>query len=186
MTTTNNKHNHSERGYTLYASFIPIVLIILIIVGAGYFLLKGEFQMPKLGKDMAEVRRIEGFPTVAYTNGQLDKQRVVIKSTEELNEFLDMVDSTGQLIVLENINFEKEFLIGAATETNETSGYEMKIKKLIADKERKLLTVSLQETRPGDTCEVDIQNNVAVDIVAISKTDWEINFERVTKTDECQ
>ena len=68
MTMTNPKLNElNEKGYTLYASFIPILLIIAILFGPGYFLLKGEFDFPTLGSDKTEVRRFDGFPTVAYT-----------------------------------------------------------------------------------------------------------------------
>ncbi len=176
-----------QRGYTLNASLVPVLLIVGIIIGAGYFLLRGEIELPKLGTDRTEVRRLDDFPTVQFTKEELDDNvRVVITSQEELNDFLNMIDSTGQLVLTENINFEKEFLLGAATESRDTTGYTTKIKKIHEDKEDKSLVVTIEEVKPGEFCEVDTQNNIAVDIVAISKTDWDIEFEKETKTDECE
>jgi hypothetical protein len=31
-----------------------------------------------------------------------------------------------------------------------------------------------------------MDNNIAVDMVIVSKTDWEVKFERVTKAIECE
>lgn len=183
--TINKKVSKNEKGYTLYASFIPVVLVIGIILGTGYFLMKGEIKLPSFGRRITEVRRLKGFPTNIYTSEDIKKQRTIITNEDELSEFLNSVDSTGQLVVPENINFEKEFLAGVSTQTRDTTGYEITVKKVYADKKNKSLLISLRETRPAETCEVESESNVAIDLVALTKTDWNIDFEKVTEYDNC-
>jgi hypothetical protein len=62
----------------------------------------------------------------------------------------------------------------------------VRIKKIYEDKEKGTILVSLRETEAGDTCEVEMDPNVAVDIVAISKTETPIDFERVKQVEECK
>lgn len=184
--TINKKPHQNEKGYTLYASFIPILLIIGIILGAGYFLMKGEFKLPSIGRSKTEVRRLKGFPTTIYTSENIEKKRAVITNKTELSEFLNSVDSTGQLVVPEDIDFEKEFLVGASTETRDTTGYKITVKKVYADKKDESLLISIRETRPAETCEVEDESNVSIDLVALTKTDWEIGFEKVTEYENCE
>ncbi len=187
MTTNNPETNTNEKGaFTLYSSFLPILLLLGIIIGAGYFLLSGEFDFPTLGGNKTEVRRLTGYPTIVYTTDQVDKQRLVIKSQEELNTFLNTIDPTGLLVLNEEINFDKEYLIAATTETRPTDGYKLKIKRLYEDTEDQSLLVSLEETRPEESCAVLEDSNIPVDIVAIKKTDMAIDFERIIIPDVCE
>jgi hypothetical protein len=64
-------------------------------------------------------------------------------------------------------------------------GHTLKIKKVFVNKEENLLTVQIQETFPGETCELEEDKHIAVDLVSISKTDFEIRFDRIKKTEEC-
>lgn len=170
---------------TLYASFLPLIIVLAIIFGAGYFLMQGEFELPSFGTDITEVRRLGDFPTVVFTKAEIDKQRRVIKNQEDLEEFFNTVSPEGELILLEEIDWENEMLLGVSTESQDTTGYELKVRKVYADEDDQSLLISLRETRPGEACEVDVQNNVMVDLVAITKTDWDINFERIKEVDEC-
>lgn len=184
---TQNKINQDQKGYTLNANLIPLVIIILIIIGAGYFLLQGEIKLPKLTKDRTEVTRFEGYPTTVANKNDVQKQRVEIKNQQQLSEFLNNVDPSGILTVNENIDFDKELLIGASTERLDTNGYELKIKKVYVDEENNKLVISVVESRPGETCEIEDYQNVAVDLVSISKSneEMEIEYERVIQFDEC-
>ena len=169
----------------LRISLLPLVVIIGLILGAGYLLLAGDINLPDFMKS-SQFRRVEGFPTIVYTSNQVQKQRLVIKSEEELTNFLNMIDSTGLLEIREPINFNKEYLIVVTTETEAKTGNEVKIRKIYEDKEKNQIMVSIREIEKGETCEVELDNNIAVDIVAISKTDKAVEFDRVKQVETCK
>lgn len=168
----------------LRISLIPLVVIIGLILGAGYFLMEGEVKLDIFNRG-PQFRRVEGFPTVVYTQLQLDKQRAVLKSEEELTEFLNTIDPSGLLEVREPINFDREYLIAVATETEQETEHSIRIKKIYEDKEKNMLLVSIRETEAGETCEIELDDNISVDIVAISKTDMNIDFDRTKQVVEC-
>lgn len=168
---------------TVKMSLLPLVIIVLLILGAGFLLLKGDLKFPKFNKGPT-VRRLE-VTDVVYTDKEVQKQRRVIKTQEELNDFLNYVDSTGSLVLKENINFDKEMLIGVSTNPNPETGHKTKIKKIYESADKNKLVVVVEEYEKGKNCTVENDRNVAIDIVAISKTDKEIDFERVKKVEEC-
>lgn len=164
-----------------------LILVFALIVGLGaiYFFFLKDSKFLKIDKS-PEVRRINGFPTTVYTQKDLEKIRTVIKTKEELTNFLNSVDESGYLIMREEIDFNKEMLLAATTSSAENEGQEIKIKKLYEDKDANKLLVSVRETEPGETCEKILNKNVSVDLVAISNTTREIEFERVKEIKECQ
>ena len=168
----------NEKGQILYGSLVPIFIILAILLGTGYFLLKNEIKMPKFRKEPTEIRRLEGFPTVSEVSSPVEKQKIIIKSQEELNTFLNNADPSGKKGLKEEINFNKEYLIGVSSETNKTFGHELKIKKATLDEEENALTILYIESKPEDACDEDKVPNVTFDIVAISKTDMNISFEK--------
>ena len=176
-----NKNNQTKLNINL----LPLFLILVLILGAGYFLLGDEIKLPKLRKDPTEVTRLEGYPTFIYNQEDMERQRHVINSREQLNEFLNTIDSTGLLTIKEEIDFDKEMVIAVASSTNPTLGYKIKIKKVIEDQEKGVYTVSIIETEPGESCNEEPEKNIAVDIVRITKTDKDIEFERAKETKEC-
>jgi hypothetical protein len=170
----------------IYISLLPLFVIIVLILGAGYFLLADEIKLPKFNKG-PQIRRIEGFPTTVFVSeGTIaDKQRKVLKSEQELNEFLNSVDKTGMLTMRDKINFDKEYVIAVSTEVVKEDNHKVKVRKVYEDKTAKTLLVSIVETFPGDTCTIEVNNHIGVDLVAINKTDWTIDFERIKDVDEC-
>lgn len=170
---------------TLRVSLIPLAIIILLILGVGSFLLKDEIKLPNFNKEPT-ITRLADFPTTVATTKQLEKRREVITTNEKLNEFLNSIDESGLLKVKENINFDKDMVIAATSGTNEIKNIRVKIRKVYEDAAKKRLLVSIEETVPGDTCTPELGKNVAVDIITLSKTDWEIRFDKVTKTLECK
>ncbi len=170
----------------IYISLLPLFIIIILILGAGYFLMVDEIKLPKFNKG-PQIRRIEGFPTtvVVDQDTKMDKQRLVIQVDHELDTFLNNVDKTGMLTMREKIDFNKEYVIAVGSEVENADGHRIKIRKVYEDKENKKLLVSIVETYPGEKCVVDMVPHVAVDLVAINKTDWTIDFERVKDTEEC-
>lgn len=166
-------------------SLIPLVILLGLILGAGYFLLQGEIKLPQFNRG-PQLRRLEGFPTVIVTDQKLDKQRSVIKSQEELAEFLNYIDPTGLTEIRSPINFDKEFVLVASTDTQPESGHAIKIKKVYEDKAKKRLSIVVEETEQGANCEIEKESNIAADAVAISKTDWDIEFDKVKKIADCE
>lgn len=164
-------------------NLIPLFILIGILV-AIYFVFLSGTDLFKLNRE-PEVRRINGFPTVAYTDKPLEKKREVITNEQQLADFLNYVDESGYLIVREDIDFNKEFLLGVSTDTNATEGHSIKVRKLYEDKENNKLIVSLREEEPGDNCNYEANPNVAVDLVAISKTAQKIDFERIKEVVPC-
>ena len=168
----------------LRISLLPLVVIIGLILGAGYLLLAGDINLPNFFKK-SQFRRIEGFPTIVYTSNVVAKQRTIIKSEEELTKFLNTIDSTGLLEIREPINFNKEYLVVAATETEARTGNTIRIKKISEDKTKNQLVVDIIETQKDNACEVDLSKNIALDIVAISKTTKEATFGREKQIESC-
>ena len=175
---------NKERA-SLKVSLIPIVILVGLILGAGFFLLKDEIQLPKFNKGPT-IQRLEGFPTVIYTQNDMVKQRKVISNDQELDEFLNFVDKSGMLQMREKINFDKDVVLAVSSDSHDEVGRKIKITKVYEDKKNKELKVIVEETKPGETCSPEVDKNITVDMVKISKTDWEISFDRVTKVKECQ
>lgn len=170
----------------IYISLLPLVVIILLILGAGYFLLADEIKLPKFNNG-PQIRRLEGFPTNVFVqeSSSSQKQRKVIKSEQELNEFLNSIDKSGMLTLREKIDFNKEYIIAVATEVEKLDGHKVKIRKVYEDKSAKSLLVSVVESFPGEYCNAEINPHIGVDLVAVNKTDWKIDFERVKDVMEC-
>jgi len=169
-------------------SALPLIIIFSLILGAGYFLLKGDIDLSSLFQDKnnLEMRRIEGFPTVVPVTTEHDKTQKIIQNEQGLIEFLASVDETNKLSVGEKINFEKEMLIGVATSNFSETGYRMKIRKIYVDRDSNSLLVSSMITQPGDTCPKEPQANVLVDIVAVDKTEMAVDFETLRQTELCE
>ncbi|RJR27125.1 hypothetical protein C4561_03100 [candidate division WWE3 bacterium] len=177
----------TDKKQFIYISLLPLVIIVLLIFGAGYFLLADEIKLPKFNKG-TQIRRLENFPTIIYTEEgkQYEKQRRVIKSEEELNDFLNYIDPAGLVTLKETVDFNKEYVIGVATEVEDPETHAIKIKKVYEDKDKKSLLIALHETFPRENCTVEVSPHIAVDMVAINKTDWSIDFERVKEEEPCE
>lgn len=177
----------NKQRASLKVSLLPLVILVGLILGAGYFLLKDEVKLPKFNKGPT-IQRMEGFPTVIYRDKdvEMEKARKVITNDQELAEFLNFIDKTGLLTVKEKVDFNKNVVIAVSTETNEEIGHKVKIKKVYEDKEKRKILIEFEETNPDDDCEMEKDNNIAVDMVMLSKTDWRVDFEKVTKAVECE
>ena len=169
-------------------STLPLIIILGLIFGAGYFLLRGDIDLSKFLEDnrSLEMRRLEDFPAVVPVTTEHEKYRVVIKSDQELIDFLAKVDETNNLALAEKIDYDREMLIGVATENFGVTGHSMKIRKIYMDRDSNSLLVSSMITQPDDSCEVTDYENVAVDLVAVDKTDMPVDFETLRQTDFCE
>jgi len=157
-----------------------------LIAGAGYFLLQGDLNLSFLeDRKSVEVRRLDDYPITVPVDQEMEKYQAVIKSDDELINFLASIDKTNALTVNEKIDFEKEYLIGVSSKTLKKGGNEFKIKKVYIDKEKDELLVSSRLRKPSDDCPTTDDMNMVVDIVAISKTDKEIKYETLIETFTC-
>lgn len=175
-----------QKKKLLYISFIPLTIIVLLIIGAGYLLLADDIKLPKFDKG-PQIRRLAGFPTIVYVDKETkaDKERLVITNEKDLNEFLNRVDKTGLLTMRDKVDFNKEYVIAVATSVEDPEGHKVKVKKVYEDKPNKSLLVSIQETFPGENCKVESAPHIAVDLVAINKTNWKIEFDKVKDISNC-
>lgn len=174
------------KSIKLYVNILPLLIILALIGGTGYLLFGEDLELPKIEDRRTQITRIEGFPRMIYVDEEREKIRTVLKSEEELNEFLNQIDAEGNLTVPENINFNRYYVLGTATKTLEGENHEFKIRKIYKDTDDKTLTVSQELTEPAEGCKLEGGNNIWVDMVKINKTDWKIEFERIKKTLPCE
>jgi hypothetical protein len=169
----------------LNMSLLPLAIILVLILGVGYFLLQGEIKLPKFNRG-PQIGRLENFPTVLDTTKDMEKIRKVLKSEAELDEFLNTVDGENQLSVKEKINWDKQFVLAVTTSTNEESGHKIKIAKAYENKTDKTLLIRVTEVEKGGGCDVEKGKNIAIDLVTITKTDYTIEFEREKNFELCE
>ena len=175
----------NKQNTILNMSLLPLAIILILILGVGYFLLQGEIKLPKFNKG-PQIGRLENFPTVLDTTKDMEKTRKVLKSEAELDEFLNTIDGDNQLVVKDKINWDKQYVIAVTTSTNEESGHKIKIAKAYENKTDMKLIISVTETEMGEGCDVDKEKNIAVDLVTITKTDYTIEFERKKNFELCE
>ena len=173
-----------KKGF-IFFSFIPVALIVIIILVTGFLLLKDDIKLP-FNDNQPKIRRLQGFPQNVYTDKQIEKVRKTITSDEELNNFLNTIDSTGLLTLKEKINYQKEILVAVTSDNKNIEGHSIKIKKLYVDEKKHKLIVSVHEIYPAEECRVVSDPHISVDLVAIDKKDYALDFEKVTDTTPCK
>jgi len=169
----------------MYMSIIPLALIVILILGAGYLMTKGDIKIPGFTEQNLEFRRLDNFPTSIPTGIQTEKQRLILKSREELDTFLASIDDSGFLSVDEVIDFDNEFVIAVSTQTREMEGYTLKIRRIFEKREDGTLIVSVRDRRPGKNCVDEEYSNISADLVAVSKTNKVISFQSIKDIYEC-
>lgn len=178
--------NKSKTNNMAGAGALPLILILGLIIGAGYLLIGGDIELSFLkDKQSVEVRRLDGYPITVPIDESINRKQQILKSEEELINFLTSIDKTNVLTIDEKINFDKEYLIGVTSKTLEKSGNEFKVRKVYIDKEKDQLLVSSKLRKVGDDCLVTEGLNMIVDIVAMSKTDKDVEFETLVETIIC-
>jgi hypothetical protein len=164
---------------------IPLVVIIVLISVLGVILWK-ENILDLFKPYPYALTRIDNFPAVVETSNKVtDKKRLVVSSQEEFDKVISELLSDKSKLNLPSVDFSKNRVVIAATETNETTGYSVKISSVIKDEQNKKLNTIVTFTKPGETCINEEKPNVAIDIVTIEKNDFEVTFDRETKTKEC-
>lgn len=171
-------------------NIIPVILIFVLILGAGYLLLKDTLKLPWFrDDDTIEITRMEGFPRAWVTDKEVKKIRQVIENEAELQEFFAYADMTSDQTSLNNIlsqvDFTKEFIIGVTSDTQEETEGLLRIKRVEIDKVEKKLAVNLIQYEPDTTCVPEIKKNILVDIVKIERSDNEIDFDVVKQNRSC-
>jgi predicted RNA-binding protein with PUA-like domain len=175
----------SKQQATIRMSMIPLVIIVALILGAGFLLLKGEINFKKIFNPSPQIRRIQGFPTIVYRDTAPAKVRAIIKSQDDLNAFLKQADTTGLLTFKDSVNFNREMLIGVTSDFYTTSDRSIRIKKVYENADKDALVVSIDEFVMDNDCETDKSNYISVDMIAITKTTKPIKFERVKHVTQC-
>ena len=168
------------KSIKLYMNILPLLVIFMLIGGAGYFLFGQDIKLPNKEDRLTKITRVEGFPVRISVTGERRKQRRVIRSEAELNDFLAKVDPEGQVNLKENFDFRKNILIATATEPLEGTYNKYKIKRVTRDDNDRTLTIIQELTLPIEACEETAETpekSIIVDLVQLRKTDWKIEFE---------
>lgn len=164
---------------------IPLVIIVGLIAVLGVILWK-ENILDLFKPYPYALTRIDNFPAVVETTNKVtDKKRLVVSSQEEFDKVINELLSDKSKVKIPSVDFTKNRVIIASTETNETTGYSVKISSVIKDEQNKKLNSIITFTKPGETCINEEKTNVAIDLVTIEKNDFEVTFDRETKTKEC-
>jgi hypothetical protein len=166
----------NNNSKVLYLSLLPAIVLVALILGAGYLLLRDDIKFFDLDRE-PQVRRIDGFPAAVPIDVEIEKQREIITNEEELKNFLSVVDPNGSLNFDQNINFNRIWLIGVSTGTKYETGTTIRVNKLYENEKGDKYKVSLREVSLPDHCSKDELMYVSVDIAAVSKTDHHFNFE---------
>lgn len=170
-------------------NLVPVILIFVLILGAGYLLLKDTLKLPWFrGGDTVEITRLEGFPRGWEVQSNIEKIRTVIKSEDELRGFLQHAtinDEATYNSVISAVNFDRELLIGITSDTQEETEGLLRIKRVEIEKAKKKLQVQVIQYKPDTTCVPEIKKNVLVDIVKITKTDYTIEFDKINESRSC-
>ena len=173
------------KSKTSTANFLPIIAIVILITAAGFLLTKEDIDLPWKPSNKVTATHLVNFPREVPTLQELKKDRKVLKSQDELNNYLKTIDPTGSTRIEEEIDFNRYFVVAANTETLTRDGYKMKIRRIYQDKEANELKVMLLLTEPGETCETQEVTNVVVDMVKVRKTDMKFSFGREKQIKEC-
>jgi len=169
---------------------VPVILIFILILGAGYLLLKDTLKLPWFRNDNTlEITRLEGFPRAWATEKEVEKVRRVIENKAELQEFFDYVDMSSDQASLEavlaTVDFNKEILVGVTSDTQEETEGMIRIKRAEVDKAKKKLYVRIIQYKPDGTCIPEIKKNILVDIVKVDRSDNKIEFDVVKQERSC-
>lgn len=164
---------------------IPLIVIVVLISILGVILWK-ENILDVFKPYPYALTRVDDFPKVVETSNKVnDKKRLIVSSQEEFDKVINELVSDKSKIKIPSIDFNKNRLIIASTETNETLGYSVKISSVIKDDQNKRLNTVVTFTKPGETCINEEKVNIAIDMVTIEKNDYEVDFDRETRTKEC-
>lgn len=171
-------------------NLVPVILIFVLILGAGYLLLKDTLKLPWFRNDNTiEITRMEGFPRAWVSEKEIEKVRRVIENKAELQEFFDYADMTSDQAsldaVLAQVDFDKELVLGVTSDTKEETESLIRVKRVEIDKVKKKLTVQIIQYKPDSTCVPEIKKNILVDIVKIDRSDNEIDFDVIQQTRSC-
>ncbi|MBU0650103.1 hypothetical protein KJ605_02515 [Patescibacteria group bacterium] len=171
-------------------NLVPVVLIFVLILGAGYLLLKDTLKLPWFRNDNTlEITRMEEFPKGWLTERDIDKTRRVIENKAELQEFFEYVDMGSEQATLEavlgRVDFDQEVILAVSSDTQEETEGLIRIKRVEIDKAKNSLYINIIQYKPDDTCVPEIKKNVLVDIVKIERSDYEISFDVVKQNRSC-
>jgi len=170
-------------------NIVPVILISVLILSAGYLLLKDTLKLPWFRKsNTIEITRLEGFPRAWETQKAIEKTRRVIKNEAELRDFFahaDMNDDASLTAVLNAVNFDNEFLLGVTSDTREETEEVIRIKRVERDDAKEKLLIKVYQYKPDTTCVPEIKKNVLIDLAKISRSEYKVDFEVIKESRSC-
>ncbi len=181
-----------SKSIKMYINVLPLLIIVLLIAGAGYLLFGQDIKLPKKEDKLTKIIRIQGFPARIPVDDNREKIRKVITSKEELTDFLSKVDLQGSLELTEEPDFSRYVVVASSTETLQGTLNSYRIKRIVKDIEDKELTVEQELILPMEECpnketeEERASKSIIVDLIMLNKTDWKIDFDLLKKELPCE
>ncbi len=181
-----------SKSIKMYINILPLLIMVLLIAGAGYLLFGQDIKLPKKEDKLTKIIRIQGFPARIPVDDNREKIRKVITSKEELTDFLSKVDLQGSLELTEEPDFSRYVVVASSTETLQGTLNSYRIKRIVKDIEDKELTVEQELILPMEECpnketeEEKASKSIVVDLIMLNKTDWKIDFDLLKKELPCE
>jgi len=181
-----------SKSIKMYINILPLLIMVLLIAGAGYLLFGQDIKLPKKEDKLTKITRIQGFPARIPVDDNREKIRKVITSKEELTDFLTKVDPQGSLELTEEPDFSRYVVVASSTETLQGKLNSYRIKRIVKDIEDKELTVEQELILPMEECpnketeEEKASKSIIVDLIMLNKTDWKIDFDLLKKELPCE
>ena len=72
------------------ANFLPIIAIAILIAAAGFLLTMDDLELPWMPSDKVTATHLVNFPREVPTLQELEKDRKVLKSQDELENYLNV------------------------------------------------------------------------------------------------
>lgn len=192
MSQQSQQIDSRDKSIKMYINILPLLIIVLLIAGAGYLLFGQDIKLPKREDKLTKIIRIQGFPARVSVDGDREKVRRVITSKKELMDFLAEVDPQKTLKLTDEPDFSKHVVVASSTETLQGTLNSYRIKRIVKDVEDKELTVEQELILPMEECpnketeEDRVKKSIVVDLIMLNKTTWKIDFDLLKKELPCE
>jgi len=164
---------------------IPVFIIVALIFILGFVLLR-ENVLDFLKPYPYAMKRVEGYPKNIKSSKVIEKTRNVVSSKEDYDKLVAELFDNPADIPMPAVDFSSHKILIVTSETNDTTGYKVKIESVIKNDEAQNLETIIRHTKPGETCVNTEEKNVSIDMVLLDRESYDLKFDKVERTEECK